>query len=274
VPPPKPGGEADDEIWDWDLVGATSQDDSAGVLILDDQLIKQLSKDERIEEAIPLGGEILMSAQPKQETLLAPCTLPEEAPSEEESQHADLEQPPVQLEDDEDDEGGADVEDPPALWPAREDTKDSTPLEAMPSEELEMRSKAAVEPPTEQTCTEVHRYEDELDDDSYKCNYCRTKFFEDADILSSNYVAMNGPGYLVRTCRNVRYATTTQRVNYISGSYSVQDVYCVKCDVQVGVTYVAADLIQNQVKVGKFLVDRYRLRLPPRRSHPKDPPKI
>jgi len=110
--------------------------------------------------------------------------------------------------------------------------------------------------------------EDE-EEHGYRCQGCNCLICLGADILSSNYQAMTGPGYLIASTRNVTYAPDTQAVTYTTGTYRIREVSCEFCDNKLGVTYVLAPDGHNQYKVGKFLVGADRLILPPGETHPK-----
>lgn len=111
--------------------------------------------------------------------------------------------------------------------------------------------------------------EPEEEEHGYRCTGCNCRIFCGADVLSSNYQAMTGPGYLIATTQNVTYAPETQSVLYTTGTYKIRQVWCEFCDNKLGVTYVVAPDARNQYKVGKFLMGADRLILPPGVTHPK-----
>jgi len=108
------------------------------------------------------------------------------------------------------------------------------------------------------------------DEPSYRCVMCETAVFKACDILSSNYNAQTSPGYLLGVARNVQISEETQTAIYTTGRYEIQDVSCAKCSAVLGVTYTSSADSRNQYKVGKFLVGRDRLQLPPGVVHPMD----
>jgi len=110
---------------------------------------------------------------------------------------------------------------------------------------------------------------EEEEEHGYRCRGCNCLICLGADILSSNYQAMTGPGYLIASAQNVTYAVETQPVTYTTGTYRIREVSCEFCDSKLGVTYVLAPDAHNQYKVGKFLVGADRLVLPPGVKHPK-----
>eukprot|EP00931_Biecheleriopsis_adriatica_P056324 TRINITY_DN33375_c0_g1_i1.p1 TRINITY_DN33375_c0_g1~~TRINITY_DN33375_c0_g1_i1.p1 ORF type:complete len:262 (-),score=63.49 TRINITY_DN33375_c0_g1_i1:60-845(-) len=107
------------------------------------------------------------------------------------------------------------------------------------------------------------------DESGYRCRSCGMDIFREADILSSNYQAMTGPGYLIAATRNTSAAAETQAVVYTTGTYMVREVSCEFCDNKLGVTYAVAPDARNAYKVGKFLIGADRLILPPGVTHPK-----
>lgn len=106
--------------------------------------------------------------------------------------------------------------------------------------------------------------------DGYLCGTCDNPIFKDEDVLSSNYHAMTGPGYLTSTANNVNISPELQRQLYTTGKYTVREVSCSCCSAVLGVTYVGAVDARNRYKVGKFLVGRDRLRLPDGKVHPME----
>lgn len=103
----------------------------------------------------------------------------------------------------------------------------------------------------------------------YCCRGCNACIFHGSDILSSNYQAMTGPGYLIDATQNTVAVPDTQTVVYTTGSYVIREVCCEFCDNKLGVTYVVAPDARNEYKVGKFLLGADRLILPPGVTHPK-----
>ncbi|CAK9091309.1 Protein yippee-like 5 [Durusdinium trenchii] len=129
-----------------------------------------------------------------------------------------------------------------------------TPQKELETTEIEMTPDVSPEPPEEH---------------GYRCRGCNACIFHGSDILSSNYQAMTGPGYLIDATQNTTAATDTQTVVYTTGSYVIREVSCEFCDNKLGVTYKVAPDARNEYKVGKFLLGADRLVLPPGVTHPK-----
>eukprot|EP00913_Durusdinium_trenchii_P000066 g60.t1 len=145
-------------------------------------------------------------------------------------------------------------------------------VQELETTEIEMTPDVSPEPPEEH---------------GYRCRGCNACIFHGSDILSSNYQAMTGPGYLIDATQNTTAATDpwletardwwredTQTVVYTTGSYVIREVSCEFCDNKLGVTYKVAPDARNEYKVGKFLLGADRLVLPPGVTHPKADPKI
>lgn len=151
-------------------------------------------------------------------------------------------------------------DEPPAAPPAPEDEKVVQPAQAM-ADKLKTALAAEVEtPPAKEQCEEEH---------GFRCRGCNARIFCGTDILSSNYQAMTGPGYLVDATQNTTASEERQTVMYTTGSYVICEVSCEFCENKLGVTYVVAPDARNQYKVGKFLLGADRLILPPGVTHPK-----
>jgi len=54
----------------------------------------------------------------------------------------------------------------------------------------------------------------------------------------------------------------TQEAEYSSGLYFVRDVSCANCKCRLGIVYVGAADVENQYKVGKFLMSQEQLLVP------------
>jgi len=108
------------------------------------------------------------------------------------------------------------------------------------------------------------------DEPSFRCLGCREPIFKACDIISANYHAQTSPGYLLNAANNVYKSMETQTAVYTTGRYTIQEVSCLHCAAVLGVTYSGAGDARNQYKVGKFLVGRDRLLLPPGVVHPLD----
>ncbi|CAE7460934.1 MOH1 [Symbiodinium pilosum] len=146
-----------------------------------------------------------------------------------------------------------DCEEPPSVPPVKEEVKAPQPAQA---ESLPTVEKPANEEPPQ----EEH---------GFRCRGCNVRIFCGTDILSSNYQAMTGPGYLVDATQNTKASVERQTVMYTTGSYVICEVSCEFCDNKLGVTYVVAPDARNEYKVGKFLLGADRLVLPPGVTHPK-----
>jgi len=112
--------------------------------------------------------------------------------------------------------------------------------------------------------------EEPPDETTYRCLACSNHIFKEEDILSSNYHAMTGPGYLTGAANNVRISLELQTQLYTTGKYTVREVGCGCCSAVLGVTYAGAADARNRYKVGKFLLGRDRLCLPRGVVHPMD----
>mmetsp|Transcript_201 Transcript_201/g.854 ORF Transcript_201/g.854 Transcript_201/m.854 type:complete len:492 (+) Transcript_201:1220-2695(+) len=96
-----------------------------------------------------------------------------------------------------------------------------------------------------------------------QCLVCGTPVLRASDVLSSDYRIMAGPGYLAEATYNVHFASETSEVVYTSGEYTVAEISCACCAVQLGILYVDATDAENNFKVGKMLLAQDQLFLPP-----------
>jgi len=233
--PPEASTSAVQDGWDWDLLGASPAADSAGATIIDDYL---LVGDNALDNAVD-HKETRSGCSSTETSAVGPGSLST-------------------------DQGNASVEAPSergcggAVEPAPEDAPQAEPT----STETSAGTSVSLEEEEEE---EDH---DEADTSSYKCVACGNFIFKDADILSSNYHAMSGPGYLTSLASNVSISTEMLTQLYTTGQYTVSEVNCSRCSAMLGVTYAGAADSRNRFKVGKFLIGCDRLRLPAGVVHP------
>eukprot|EP00439_Symbiodinium_sp_Y106_P038475 s2925_g4.t1 len=112
-------------------------------------------------------------------------------------------------------------QEPPAAPPAPEEEKVVQPAQVM-ADKLKTALTAEVEsPPAKEQCEEEH---------GFRCRGCNARIFCGTDILSSNYQAMTGPGYLVDATQNTTASEERQTVMYTTGSYVICEVSCEFCE--------------------------------------------
>lgn len=109
-----------------------------------------------------------------------------------------------------------------------------------------------------------------MDESGYQCFSCGRLIFKESNITSANYNTTTGPAYLISSASNVSIAMEKQQVLYSTGWYTIQEVGCQRCSVNLGVTYTAVNDHQYKYKVGKFLIGVDKLRLPPGTVHPQE----
>lgn len=139
-----------------------------------------------------------------------------------------------------------------------------SPLDALPIQEASIPETPATEaarntPPKVSVASfwqmDAVREKPSLADEPYSCR-CGDGgcIVTHGEIISSNYKATTGPGYLTCAARNTIISDIKQEVVFLSGSYTVCDVECEKCRETLGVKYVGALQPANLHKVGQFLL--------------------
>lgn len=236
----------DDDHWQWSLLGACPSSDLDGTLVVDDYLV---IKDSMVPSAPQDSAEQndgttfkCMESHELFTSMMAKASMTDPGVPGHGADGA-AGPPPGEV--------------PP--W--------SAPVEPVFPGAADAKKKASpsVEPapgPIEDTHKEVGS--------SYLCTKCDAHIFEEEDILSSNYHAMSGPGYLTAAARNTRELPELQTQMYTTGKYTVREVSCQHCGNVLGVTYVGTADARNCYKVGKFLLGRDRLKLPPGVVHPME----
>jgi len=238
----------DDNHWQWSLLGACPSSDLDGTLVVDDYL---LIKDSMMLSALQDPGkqkdDITLRCMEGHEpftSMIAKASMADPAAG-----------PGV--------DGAAGP--PPGevpLWSASVE-------QAFASGITDAKKTASVAPPVTPAPGPIKDMHEEVGH-MYLCAKCEAHIFKEDDIMSSNYYAMSGPGYLTTAARSVCESPELQTQMYTTGKYTVRDVSCSQCSNVLGVTYVGTPHAQNRYKVGKFLLGRDRLKLPIGIVHPME----
>jgi len=108
-------------------------------------------------------------------------------------------------------------------------------------------------------CDEFVPHEFGEDEAVFFCQECEMPIVKVNDILSTDYRIMTGSAYLTSTAYNVQQSDETHEVQYTTGQYTVRNVSCVRCSLQLGITYVDCVDPLNEYKIGNFLVGQHYL---------------
>uniref|UniRef100_A0A7S1RWE4 Yippee domain-containing protein n=1 Tax=Alexandrium catenella TaxID=2925 RepID=A0A7S1RWE4_ALECA len=269
LPEPAPSTQEPEEAisdtdWDWDMPGASRSDDPVGALVVDDYLLVGESVPRK--SGTPQEHDASVSEESTALFSILPPT-PNSGPAVKESSSSRQESTP----------GCNAMSGVPA--PAGDilaATKASTEVSAEEPPVDPHTADGAAGPAAEAAqagltaASPDEEGKKDADKPDYRCLVCNNHIFKEEDILSSNYHAMTGPGYLTSMATNVCIALELQTQLYTTGKYTVREVSCSNCAAMLGVTYAGAADVRNRYKVGKFLIGRDRLRLPPGVVHPMD----
>lgn len=94
----------------------------------------------------------------------------------------------------------------------------------------------------------------------YACAQCRTHLTSHDDIISKSFHGRHGRAYLFDQCVNVDLGPAEDRP-LMTGLHSVCDIYCKRCRVTVGWTYLRAYEASQKYKEGKFIIEKINLHL-------------
>eukprot|EP00440_Ansanella_granifera_P005571 gb/GFBE01006051.1/.p1 GENE.gb/GFBE01006051.1/~~gb/GFBE01006051.1/.p1 ORF type:complete len:551 (+),score=70.55 gb/GFBE01006051.1/:1-1653(+) len=90
----------------------------------------------------------------------------------------------------------------------------------------------------------------------YHCTRCRSPILRTKDIVSTNYHGARGPAFLVNQLYNTVVDRAPYSAAFVTGAYSVCDVACAGCSIQLAKKYMDAREPSNRFKIGKFLLER------------------
>ncbi|XP_052186747.1 protein yippee-like At4g27740 [Diospyros lotus] len=92
----------------------------------------------------------------------------------------------------------------------------------------------------------------------YSCWNCRNPLAYRDDLLSKAFQTKSGPGYLFDHAMNVVLGRKEDR-ELITGRFTVCDIYCSKCGIELGWKYVRAFEASQRYKEGKFIVEKVKI---------------
>ncbi|KAI3906607.1 hypothetical protein MKW98_009515 [Papaver atlanticum] len=92
----------------------------------------------------------------------------------------------------------------------------------------------------------------------YNCKHCQTHLALVKDIVSRNFTCRHGKAYLFDKVVNVNVGVKEDRM-MITGLHTVVDLFCVGCGAIVGWKYEFAHEKAQKYKVGKFILEKYRV---------------
>ncbi|KAK4253244.1 hypothetical protein QN277_010571 [Acacia crassicarpa] len=113
----------------------------------------------------------------------------------------------------------------------------------------------------------------DLEGNSYSCKHCKTPLALANDLISESIQGRQAGRrtYLFNNVVNVTFGQEEQR-EMIGGLHTVVDMFCVSCGFDVGWKFLSAQQQTEQYKVGKFILERFKLLGPDGR--PCGPPRV
>ncbi|KAI3939071.1 hypothetical protein MKX01_001939 [Papaver californicum] len=97
-----------------------------------------------------------------------------------------------------------------------------------------------------------------LEGNIYNYKHFQTHISLVTDIISRNFTCRHGKAYLFNKVVNVNVGVKEDRM-MITGLQTVVDLFCVGCGAIVGWKYEFAHEKAQNYKVGKFILERYRV---------------
>ncbi|XP_042039441.1 protein yippee-like isoform X1 [Salvia splendens] len=101
----------------------------------------------------------------------------------------------------------------------------------------------------------------DLDGSMYICKHCKTHLALLEDIVSKSFHCRHGKAYLFNKVVNVSVGEQEDRM-MMTGMHTVVDIFCVGCGSIVGWKYEAAHEESQEYKVGKYILERFKVKGP------------
>ncbi|XP_051127132.1 protein yippee-like [Andrographis paniculata] len=97
-----------------------------------------------------------------------------------------------------------------------------------------------------------------LEGNIYSCKHCQTHLALSDDIMSKSFHCRHGKAYLFEKVVNVTVGEKEERM-MMTGMHTVVDIFCVGCGSIVGWKYEGAHEKNQKYKVGKFILERFKV---------------
>merc|ERR1712113_452202 len=92
----------------------------------------------------------------------------------------------------------------------------------------------------------------------YTCQECGAHLALHDDIVSKAFQGRNGRAYLFANCVNYSLGPKEDRM-LMTGMHTVCDIFCNRCNSQLGWTYIEAYETSQKYKIGKFIVEKAKM---------------
>ncbi|KAF9033282.1 yippee-domain-containing protein [Hymenopellis radicata] len=92
----------------------------------------------------------------------------------------------------------------------------------------------------------------------YSCSKCSCVIALQDELISKAFSGRDGRGYLIYSATNVKLGRKEERA-LLTGTHTVQDVFCVGCNDRLGWFYHKAADFSQKYKEGKYLLEREKL---------------
>ncbi|XP_057801267.1 protein yippee-like isoform X2 [Salvia miltiorrhiza] len=94
----------------------------------------------------------------------------------------------------------------------------------------------------------------DLDGNKYTCKHCQTHLALVEDIVSKSFHCRHGKAYLFD-----KVVGEQEERMMMTGMHTVVDIFCVGCGSIVGWKYEAAHEKSQKYKVGKYILERFKV---------------
>ncbi|KAK6117744.1 hypothetical protein DH2020_044422 [Rehmannia glutinosa] len=92
----------------------------------------------------------------------------------------------------------------------------------------------------------------------YSCRNCRNPVALHHDLLSKKFMAKSGQAYMFAHAMNIVVGPKEDK-QLITGYYTIANIFCSKCGVEMGWTYVRAFDAREKFKEGRYIVEKAKI---------------
>ncbi|KAM7499801.1 hypothetical protein LguiA_024215 [Lonicera macranthoides] len=93
----------------------------------------------------------------------------------------------------------------------------------------------------------------------YSCNNCRNQIALPDDLLSKSFWVKSGKAYYFSRAMNIVERQKEENQMFLSGEFSIAEVYCSKCGEELAMKYLRAYHETQIFKEGKFILESAKI---------------
>ncbi|KAI9096749.1 hypothetical protein K1719_025928 [Acacia pycnantha] len=93
---------------------------------------------------------------------------------------------------------------------------------------------------------------------SFRCRNCQTPIALRSDLLSKSFKAKSGAAFMFSHARNIIEGVKQDR-QLMTGMFSITNIYCSDCGLELGWKYIRAYEPSQKYKEGNFIIEKAKI---------------